>query len=753
MRTIHLAAIALFAFAIALGFGVSALVGVVSRSTAVDVAPTAAPALAAPMDQASASAALDEAERARRALDPDRALAIVEPLAGHPDVGIAARAGLIAAVARLDAGRAGEAAESARAALGRNPDGEWRGRLLVALARTQKATNDCDGAIGSLDQARGTIDLGPYLDLLIADCAAQLGDRARQSQHAAAARSAADARTPRGEAIEHLLANALRSGNREEALGLAKELHETRFTRPGRAEALLQAGRVAAELGRRGEAGETLARVVIELGETASAAEALTKLNEIGEQGRVGPDHAAIVRQARGQHAEAEAALASAIEQGLPPERAAVARFQRGLALIQLGRNDEAIASFLRAADTLPGSPRAGLALLRAGRIHERAGRWVQAVEVYERAVKEVGTLPIGHEIQAQLVFALLQRGAVPEAIAAARDLDAKPADPAWKAFAWLWASKGYTRVHDVAGIDRALRSATVDGNRYGGLRATAILAGESRPANQPRAWSGVAPLTDDSRGAWLGSKGVDLGSVERELNESAGVRLMGELYGLGLRTYGDWESSELSARWHDKPGHLFELAARVADHGQHRFALRTANEGWRASGDQIPALPLAYQRLLYPIPFDDVVAAESTKRGLDPLLLAALVRKESIWDPLARSSANALGLAQVIPTTGQDIARALGRADFQQSDLLKPRVSLEFGAHYLAAQLRAFDGAIFPALAAYNAGGGNARRWLNELPADDSDIWAERIPFSETHTYVNNVYENYAHYRRIYAS
>ena len=96
-------------------------------------------------------------------------------------------------------------------------------------------------------------------------------------------------------------------------------------------------------------------------------------------------------------------------------------------------------------------------------------------------------------------------------------------------------------------------------------------------------------------------------------------------------------------------------------------------------------------------------------------------------------------------------VARRLGRAEqFQPGDLFKPGVSLEFGAWYLARQLDRYDGRILPALAAYNAGSGNADAWLAEL-GDDPDVFVERIPFAETQRYVELVYANYRIYQQLY--
>jgi soluble lytic murein transglycosylase len=129
---------------------------------------------------------------------------------------------------------------------------------------------------------------------------------------------------------------------------------------------------------------------------------------------------------------------------------------------------------------------------------------------------------------------------------------------------------------------------------------------------------------------------------------------------------------------------------------------------------------------------------------------MLALMRQESWFDPLAGSGAGATGLTQVIPSTGQEIATDLGTSDFANEDLLRPVVSIRFGAHYLEKQLAAFDGNLYYALAAYNAGPGAAEKW-RETSGDDIDLFLEQVDIGEANLYVRLVMENLAVYRYLY--
>jgi len=103
------------------------------------------------------------------------------------------------------------------------------------------------------------------------------------------------------------------------------------------------------------------------------------------------------------------------------------------------------------------------------------------------------------------------------------------------------------------------------------------------------------------------------------------------------------------------------------------------------------------------------------------------------------------------MPLTAQEIAGNLDVEGFSTSDLLRPLVSIRFGAHYLGSQLGLFDGNLFLALAAYNSGPGNVNRWRESLPTADMDLLVELMDITETRSYVKLVLENYAMYRFLY--
>lgn len=162
---------------------------------------------------------------------------------------------------------------------------------------------------------------------------------------------------------------------------------------------------------------------------------------------------------------------------------------------------------------------------------------------------------------------------------------------------------------------------------------------------------------------------------------------------------------------------------------------------------------PVELERLAYPAPWSELVIAASEEFEVPPLLLLALIRQESAFEPDVISPAGAIGLTQVIPPTGVLIAAALDESWDGPASLTRPETSLRYGAAYLSAQLETFDGNMFAALAAYNAGPTNAQRWLDAQVLDGPDGYVQTIDFEETRRYVTSVVEQYAWYRYLYGA
>jgi soluble lytic murein transglycosylase-like protein len=202
------------------------------------------------------------------------------------------------------------------------------------------------------------------------------------------------------------------------------------------------------------------------------------------------------------------------------------------------------------------------------------------------------------------------------------------------------------------------------------------------------------------------------------------------------------------------QPWSLYRLARAFDDLDMPHLSARAATRLLWKTDDPLEQTPRALVELAYPLAYPSLVQAAAAENDLSPLLLLALIRQESFFDPLAVSSAGALGLTQVMPSTGQGIAAELNIEGFSTSDLLQPQVSIRFGAYYLRRQLDLPAGNILFALAAYNAGPHNATRWSSaSLPIPDINLFIELIDFDETRSYVKLVLDNYAVYRFLYGA
>jgi soluble lytic murein transglycosylase len=152
---------------------------------------------------------------------------------------------------------------------------------------------------------------------------------------------------------------------------------------------------------------------------------------------------------------------------------------------------------------------------------------------------------------------------------------------------------------------------------------------------------------------------------------------------------------------------------------------------------------PRWYERMRYPLRYDQIVVGHAENYELEPQLVAAVIYQESKFDADAVSDSGAVGLMQLLPATAQGIADRTGGSGWHERDLLNPELNVRYGAWYLRHLLDKYDDEQL-ALAAYNAGQANVDRWR------DAGVG---IQFAETRHYVERVQELKAMYARVYAS
>ena len=155
---------------------------------------------------------------------------------------------------------------------------------------------------------------------------------------------------------------------------------------------------------------------------------------------------------------------------------------------------------------------------------------------------------------------------------------------------------------------------------------------------------------------------------------------------------------------------------------------------------------------LRFPAAYAPYVWQNAWENDVDPLLILAVMRAESLYRHDAISRAGAMGLVQIMPTTGNLVAGLIGDRDFRVERLLEPEVNIRLGTFYLGQLMDRFGAEQFPlAVGSYNGGPHNVGRWLRPKVGVPFEDFVEEIQFSETRAYIKKVIEFYAIYCEIY--
>jgi soluble lytic murein transglycosylase len=392
------------------------------------------------------------------------------------------------------------------------------------------------------------------------------------------------------------------------------------------------------------------------------------------------------------------------------PVLLAQANWDRGTVLERIGLTSDAIDSYAAVAEARPSHPEAAEGLFRAGFLAYRLGRLQDALDHWQRLVQ----LPAGGASDA--------------------------------ARAEYWAGIASAENGDPQGSSSYLQSAASTAPLdYYGMRAQALIAGETALPAAPAVAAPQANWVPVE--SWLMSWARE--EVTRDTTDlfasNAWLRAV-EMFSAGFTDQADEQWKALLSDNSDKPWLEYRLLRGISTFGQPWVTARPAE----SLAEMHAGAPPEMLQLAYPLEYRDLVQDQATENGYSPLLLLALVRQESLYDPSVSSAADDTGLTQVIPATAEEIAQQLGDTDFKQGDLLRPNVALRYGGHYLASNLTVFEGTIPPALAGYNAGPGTSGAWWTNAGADP-ELFLETIDYPVTRTYVEAVLENYARYLYAY--
>jgi len=340
-----------------------------------------------------------------------------------------------------------------------------------------------------------------------------------------------------------------------------------------------------------------------------------------------------------------------------------------------------------------------------------------------------------------RLGLARYMLGDLDGALAAWNDLLARNPQPDVLAQTLYWSGKTLdAQGNSAAALDKYTAAAAVRPVDYYVMRAQVALDPPPSSANFDP--STVQPADEAELAKWFASHGLDLAADSQAASQDPAYIRATALVQHGLFKQANWEYEIFLTTYSDKPDRLYWLAGRFGEMGLPNAALmlgQAALDAATASGQvSILDVPAALARVASPLVFPDLVTSVSNQRALDPLLFTSLMHQESNFDPYVESVAKAKGLTQIIPQTGNEVAKALGVPDFQQADLYQPRENVQFGAYYFSQRLKR-NGSVDRALASYNAGDGNVDNWTT-TGRNDPDVFTEYVPYDETHNYVEQI-------------
>jgi soluble lytic murein transglycosylase len=365
-------------------------------------------------------------------------------------------------------------------------------------------------------------------------------------------------------------------------------------------------------------------------------------------------------------------------------------------------------------------SPEAPEARYAIGRIQQEAGRYDEAFDTYDRLARDAPRSSVAPEARWRAGWVRYLGGDL-EGAAGYFDHVVEDGPPGVRAASAYWSARirGTLRAPD---SDAALSAVVSDypATYYAGLAAERL--GEVTPdARDAVAAPPPAPFPDDLTGPHA--------DRARALAALGFPRLA---------------RRELDAIGDDAPKLLLAEAYTAVD--APGPGIMTAR-GAAADGDDTA------RRFLYPLGFWPVVEQEADARGLDPLLVASLIRQESLFLPDAVSPADAHGLMQLLPRTAREVAAEAGVATIDRRALHAPATNVRLGTTLLRRLLDRYDGSRAKALAAYNAGEDAVTKWERRYGRRDDDEFTELISFRETRDYVKLVLGNFQVYRRLYAA
>ncbi len=417
--------------------------------------------------------------------------------------------------------------------------------------------------------------------------------------------------------------------------------------------------------------------------------------------------------------------------------------------------------TYLEFVNQVPEHPRAGDFLFRAARYQEILFNLQDAASLWHRMAQAYPLHPLAPRAFILAGVTYIRLGDVAKARQVFQQAAEAVQDPYWRAAAYLWLGKLAAQQGDLTTAQQEwTRAAALDPTGYYSERARDLLEGRA-PFARPLAYdTGIDWDRERAEAAQWVRQTFGLPPQEDLLSPGPLANDPRYQRGLWLWEFGfydeardEWESLRKDVA--NDPANTFRLIYEAQKLGMYRTAILASRRLLDLAGlDEFTALtaPVYFHHVRFGPYYADLVVPIAQEYDFHPLFLYALIRQESLFEGFIASKAGAQGLMQIIPQTGQYLAQQQGwPPNYTEEDLLRPLVSLRLGVAYLNQQRNTFNENLFAALAAYNAGPGNARIWY-ELAPQDPDLFLEMVRFGETHLYLRRIYENYRMYYRLYA-
>ncbi|NLT74649.1 MAG: transglycosylase SLT domain-containing protein [Chloroflexi bacterium] len=401
-----------------------------------------------------------------------------------------------------------------------------------------------------------------------------------------------------------------------------------------------------------------------------------------------------------------------------------------------------------------PEHPRAAEALWEAAVASEHAGNWTQAASYYALLAEKYPSDDRAGDAAFRQGLAYYASGDAYTASTTWRERLDVTTDVPLRVRLVVWIGLAAKQAGQLEQADVYWHEAVrISPDSYYGLRAADLL--QHAP---PRLASGLsATLAPDTlseadweglrvwASSWTTSTGVTL-------LEDPGYQEADALHALGWSTEANLSTQALQQQIKDSPYEVLHLAESAVRWEAYPTMIWCGQRLARLARDAgMAEIPQALNALAYPDLYGRLVQEYASYYDLDPLLMLALIRQESLFNAEARSSAGALGLAQIMPATGEWIATQIGPEEYADELLLRPVLNLRYSAWYYALLLSMYDRDWIAALVGYNAGPGNVANWTGGQPIVDHDLFFETLPSQQAQDYVRYIYEQYSRYRQIY--